>query len=142
MIPRLHQLLLDAGLPVEGVSGDEDGVRVDYLDATPEQVLQGEAIVAAFDWSEEAEAAFTATKERTRAESALDQPSVSEARLVRALALMVLDEFNLHSTRLQQMLSAIADATSLADLKTRMGQINAIPQRTPAQVVAAIKAKL
>lgn len=63
-------------------------------------------------------------------------------RLVYALSLMILDEFNLHTTFESALLSAIAAATSLANLQTRVAAITAIPQRTAAQVQNAIIAKI
>lgn len=60
----------------------------------------------------------------------------------RAAVLVILDELNLHSTRLAAILQAAADATSLADFKARMAQIQPIAQRTPAQIRTAIRNKL
>lgn len=60
----------------------------------------------------------------------------------RAAALVVLDGFNAHALKVKELLDQVDLATSLADLKTRYAAITDIPQRTPAQVRAAIKAKL
>lgn len=62
--------------------------------------------------------------------------------VIRALALAVLDELNLHATRQVQLLDAIDAATSLATLQTAVGAINDIPQRTGAQLKAVIRNKL
>ena len=60
----------------------------------------------------------------------------------RALVLLMLDEFNLHSVKLAAVLQAAADASSLATFKTAMAAIQAIPERTPAQLKTAFRDKL
>lgn len=117
--------------------------RVDYAaTATPQQRADAAAVVAAFDWSAAADAAWLVEQERTAAADGIDAPTNDVARLLRALALMVLDEFNLHALRQAQLHAAIAAATSLADFKTRAATVPALPQRTAEQLIAAIKAKL
>jgi hypothetical protein len=144
---RLDAAIRAAGIPIDGVSGSLGSVRVDYqAAATPAQITQGAAIVAAFDWSAGADATWQAQQENAVAAANLDrgaaQAGAASDRVVYALAMMVLDEFNTHSTFEAAMLSAIAASASLADLKTRMAAVNAIPARTPAQLVSAIKAKI
>lgn len=114
--------------------------------ATPAQRTQGAAIVTAFDWGAAADATFAAQQEKAAATANLDlggaQAGVAYDRLIRALALMILDEFNAHTTFEASMLAAIAAAASLADLKTRMAAIVPVPQRTTVQLIAAIKTKV
>lgn len=62
--------------------------------------------------------------------------------VLRAVVLMLLDELNLHSTRFKAVLDAAAGASTLAGFKTAMAAIQSIPQRTPAEVRAAIRAKV
>jgi len=57
----------------------------------------------------------------------------------RAILGLIVDEFNLHSTRLASILDVAAQATSLADFKTRMATVQAIPQRTLAQLRTAVR---
>jgi hypothetical protein len=61
MINRLH-MTLSAVCPISGVSvgtpGDLSTVRIDYADATPEQIAAAQAALAAFDWSDAAQAAW------------------------------------------------------------------------------------
>jgi hypothetical protein len=59
-----------------------------------------------------------------------------DAMFVRALTLTALDEFNLHANVLNQMMAAVAAATTLADLKTRFAAITPqpYPTRTKAQM--------
>jgi len=67
---------------------------------------------------------------------------VEEGSVVRALALLILDEFNAHAAKITAILNAADTATSLATFKTEMTAIADQPQRTQAQLVAAIKAKM
>ena len=60
----------------------------------------------------------------------------------RALALMVLEESNLHAERITAILDAIDGASSLAQVKTAIALIPDVPQRTSAQLRAAFKTKL
>lgn len=62
--------------------------------------------------------------------------------ILRAFMLVVMDEFNLHSTRLNAILTALDNATSLADLKAAIALIPDIPQRTNGQLKTAIGNKL
>ncbi len=144
---RLDVALRAAGIPIDGVSGSEGSVRVDYqASATAPQRTQGDAIVAAFDWSAAADDTFSARQAKTTAGSIFDAGALKSAdaqgRALIALVLLILDEFNAHSTQTTNMLAAIAAAASLADLKTRMALVNNIPQRTQAQLIAAIKTKI
>lgn len=61
--------------------------------------------------------------------------------LLRALALVTMDEVNILRARNASILQAAADATSLAQFKTLMGQIQTTAPRDVAQLKTAIKAK-
>jgi len=60
----------------------------------------------------------------------------------RAAALVVMDEDNKIKTDIAVMASAVAAATSLADLKTRFAAISFTPQRNAAQIKSAIRSRL
>lgn len=60
----------------------------------------------------------------------------------RAFALVCLDEFNAHALKINAILDAVDAATSLADLKTRVGLIADYPQRTIAQLKTGLRNKL
>lgn len=62
--------------------------------------------------------------------------------IVRAAVLVIMEELNRHSDVEASILAAAATATSLADFKTRMGQIAAIPARTAQDLKSAIRNKL
>lgn len=61
---------------------------------------------------------------------------------LRAFALAVLDEVNLHAERVTAILDASDAAVSLADFKARMGLIDDVPTRTISQMKAAVRGKL
>jgi|GEM_PF-2886537 hypothetical protein len=60
----------------------------------------------------------------------------------RAFALVVLDEINLHATRITAILDAVDGANSLATLKTAVAAIADVPQRTIDQLKTALRNKL
>lgn len=86
--------------------------------------------------------------------AALDAAAVDAARdalanqldqvedILRAVVLLMLDELNAHSDKMNTLLTAIDNASSLANLKTTVGGITDLPIRTAAQVRAAIRSKL
>ena len=63
-------------------------------------------------------------------------------RYERAFALTVLDELNNHADKMNAILDAADNATSLADFKTRMGAITDYPQRTVEQLKTSVRNKL
>jgi hypothetical protein len=79
-----------------------------------------------------AEAAFTAM-----------QAELDNAQLItKGLALTILDELNRITKRIRNFDAAVQAATSLADLKIRVAGLLPIPDRTAAQLKAAVKAKV
>jgi len=62
--------------------------------------------------------------------------------ILRAVVLMVLDELNAHSAKVNALLTAIDNASTLANLKTAVAAIADLPTRTAAQVKTAIRSKL
>lgn len=62
--------------------------------------------------------------------------------IARAAILIIMDEFNLHSARLNAVLDAIDAGASLAAIKTSVAAINNIPTRTVEQLKTALRNKL
>ena len=60
----------------------------------------------------------------------------------RAFALSVLDEINLHATRITAILTAIDNGGTLAQVKTGIAAIADVPQRTVANLKTALRNKL
>lgn len=78
------------------------------------------------------------TAVRDAAAAQLDQ----QEDILRAFMLLVLDEFNAHTAKINAILTAVDNAATLAALKTAVAAIADQPTRTEAQLKAAIKAKL
>lgn len=62
--------------------------------------------------------------------------------VLRAFMLTVLDELNNHADKINAMLTAVDNATSLADLKTRYAAIADYPTRTAQQLKTTVRGKL
>lgn len=60
----------------------------------------------------------------------------------RAFAEVLLDEMNLHASRVTAILNAIDNNTTLANIRTAVAAIQDVPQRTLAQLRSALRAKL
>lgn len=73
--------------------------------------------------------------------SAMGQLTQAES-VLRAFMLLVLDELNAHSAKVNELLDAIDAAGSLAALKTAAAAITDLPQRTEQQLRNAIRNKL
>jgi hypothetical protein len=140
--------VISAAAPIDGVSiATRGAARIDFKDAAtgPERIA-AEAALAAFDWSVAADDTWLAQQRKIEASASFDRGDTRDGaasdRVVVALAELMLDEFNAHSTVEAAMFAAVAAASSLADLKTRYAAIVKVPQRTRLQVINAIKAKI
>lgn len=112
-----------------------------FTQAGPDQIsLNGNDLTVTRTWTAWTQQQIDAY-ETERKDDIVSRLTISEDILRLILSILV-DELNLHSTKFQQVLDATAAATSLADFKTRMGQISAVPQRTEAQLRTAIRNKL
>jgi len=76
---------------------------------------------------------------RAKAAAAFDSAKESALLLLRAEALLVLDEVNTLREWITSFKAAVAAATSLADLRNRVAVLDNLPQRTRVQVRNAIK---
>ena len=98
MIDRLH-VAIAAVCPIVGLSGSQGAIRIDYAqNATQAQREAAVAALAAFDWSQAAHDTWVTTRTRTTAKAWVLGQSM-EAKAVRALALVLLDEVNKLRTR-------------------------------------------
>lgn len=61
---------------------------------------------------------------------------------LRAFALVMLDEINLHATRVTAILDAIDNNSTLANIRTAVALIPDVPTRTIAQLKTALRNKL
>jgi hypothetical protein len=62
--------------------------------------------------------------------------------IIRALALTTMDDLNLHSERMNAILDAIDQNSTLATIKSAIADIPNIPQRTGAQLKTSVRSKL
>lgn len=67
---------------------------------------------------------------------------LSSPIVLRAAVAVLIDELNVHALKINAILTAVDAATTLADLKTRIGLIADYPQRTLAQAKTSINNKI
>lgn len=119
MSRRVQRVLAIVGAvaPVAGITpGPAGSWTLTYAaEATPAQVAAGDAALAQIDWSPAAEAAWQLSHDRDTAQGRWDAPS---ERLLRAVALVILDEIN------------------------TLRQQHGLPARTAAQLRTAIRQRI
>ncbi len=142
---RLHATV-EAVAPIHGVgpvtSGTAVGpgnVRVDFHpEATAQQQTDAAAAVAAFDWTQPAHDAWLNLKARADAAATLDL-TTADAKVLRGVALVLIDEVNALRQWLAAFKAETAAATNLANFQTRVAGLPATPDRTLAQAKTAIQ---
>lgn len=137
--------------PIHGVSvgaiGDTKTVRVDYLEtATPQERADADAVVAAFDWSDGADEAYKADQAKLAASQAYDKAQTAEAgsseRIVIALALAALDQFNQQASVITAVMDAALAAKDFDEFKNAVAVIAKTQPLSTEDFVAAIKGKI
>ncbi len=138
-ITDLDQALRSAGIPIRGVQGSGDASCViDYLSsATAQQRQDGDAIKAGFDWTPQGDTARQVISNRTSAATEFLE-STPLGQILRAEALVLIDEINALREWITTFKAATAAATSLANLQTRVAALASMPDRTAAQAKTAI----
>jgi hypothetical protein len=134
-VGRLHQALIMAGVTV--VSVNSNGIVQPANLQTAAQV-----IINAFDDSTLAQVSSDNIQARATASTIVDTDKTANTKLLRAIAAVLLDEQNLHALKINEILTAIDNGATLAQVKTNIAGITDYPQRTMTQVVAAIKNKI
>jgi hypothetical protein len=142
---RLQEAVANVA-PIVGVSigqiGNSSKVQITFDPAaTPAQQAAGQNAVNTFDWTDVAHAAWELTKDRAEATADLNDLAAPN-KLLRALLLVLLDELNNIREWLVSFQNQVALATTLADLKTRVATLPAMPDRTAAQARTAIGNKI
>jgi hypothetical protein len=140
--PRLHQALLAVPLAVTGVSIGTFGNKSTYLVQPTSLQSAAQATINAFDDSPTGDAAYLNQLGRDQAVDAIDNDRTSHWKAERAAAAVLVDEINLLRDWNTGLASAVAAATSLADLKTRVALLPALPDRTLSQAKTAIQNKI
>lgn len=88
----------------------------------------------------EKDAVDTAMREQMR-DDVIQQVDDLE-NILRSFMLMVLDEFNNHSQKVNAILTAVDTANNFAEVKANYAAITDLPVRTAAQLRSAIRSKL
>ncbi len=148
-VSRLDAWIKSAA-PIDGVQILDHAakqVRIDYPEsATGVDKANGDAALATFNWDDAEDDNFVAEVNTKNASDSIDQGVTIKGgsidRLTVAITLVAMDGINDGRKCQLDLFAAIAAATSLADLKTKVAAIPAPPQVTPSQVLNAVKAKL
>lgn len=130
----------DRGVGLAATDPRPAGVSFDVLPNNQKTCVQ--TALSTFDWQQVTQTAWDLLHLRSDASTRIQADTDSEAKLLRAIAAVLLDELNLHAAKINAILDAVDAATSLADLKTRIAAIPDYPQRTLSQVKTAIQNKL
>jgi hypothetical protein len=141
---RLFSDLSNAGLAIDGIHGvvsPWNPAVVTVIPANLQAVAQ--SIINAFDGSQAAQDAWASTINRSQRDAVLFmmQPDGS-ARAYRAIAALTIDEINTLREWIVSFQAAVAAASSLANLQTRVAALPNLPDRTLAQAKTAFIAKV
>lgn len=142
-ILQLHDAIA-AVAPIDGVAGDANGPAAACTihfqpAATAQQRADAAAVLAGFDFSQAAEDTREKTRLRTAAQAAFD--GIDETRaIIRAAVIEMNARANRQATDFNTLLAWLGTQTTLVN----RAQLTALQQgtATPAQAIAAIKARL
>jgi len=123
---------LDAGVVLAWLSVSQEPTEQEIIDAGNSQAF--------LDWYAEHGGNPVLTLRR-QAKEALSAQHANDLRF-RAVMVEFVKEFNRHADKINSILDAIDNATSLGDLKTRVGAINDYPERSSAQLRTLVEAAL
>jgi hypothetical protein len=140
MLPRMHETV-EAVAPIHGVSliGPQE-VSIHFApEATDQEKADGSIAAGAFNWSQEAHDDWLHDKEMHHAKAAIDG-NIRLGYDNRSIAKLIIDEINDLRQWLVSFKAAVAAATTLADLKTRVAALPNMPDRTMSQAKSAYKA--
>lgn len=139
-MPIIHLVRLDATIKAGGVA--IDGVDLNGNVSPSNLQAQAQPIINAFDDSDAAQAVFDNANFRTAAIAQLDNDREALLKLLRAAAAIMVDEINVLREWEVSFKAAVAAATNLANLQTRVAALPDLPDRTLAQAITAIKNKI
>lgn len=146
MIDRLSEAITNAGIPlerIEGSSGPGNYLLVFQAVATQPQQDQAASIASSFDWSFTAHLEWLAAKAKAADRAAAQSDSTDGlARILRGVVIVLVDELNDLRQWITSFKSAVAAASNLADLKTRVAALANTPARTLAQARNAVANKI
>lgn len=114
---------------------------VHYTQGSDIESRLGDTITATRQWTAWSQAEIN-TYEAGLRDALTAQRFDNTEDILRASVLVIMDELNIHSTKLAAVLQAAADASSLTTFKTAMAAIQPIAQRSAAQIRTAIRSKI
>lgn len=135
-VPRLYATIIAGGVAI---------VSVNSAGVVAPTTLQGAAqpFIDTFDDSPAAQAAAQNLQDRTTGSANLGGADTTPLyKVLRAEAAVLVDENNVLREWLMAFQVQVAASTTLADLKTRVATLSALPDRTLAQAKTAIQAKI
>jgi hypothetical protein len=143
-VERIDEALKAAGIPIYGVSPDNDsGWTVDFAPAaTQTQRDAAPGIIAGLDLTPGGLATRDNAREQERAVADLTSGSDKLDKLIRGVLLVALDEINVIREWLVSFKAEVAAATNLANLQTRVATLPNMPDRTAAQLKTAVGNKI
>ncbi len=140
---RLYSSLQNASISVDGISGVVSPWNPATVTVQPSNLQSSaQATINAFDGSQSAQDAWNALPQDQKDAVLLINLNSSNARAYRAIAALAIDEINTLREWIVSFQAAVAAATSLANLQTRVAALPNLPDRTLAQAKAAFIAKV
>ncbi len=140
---RLYSELQNAAVSVDGISGVVTPWNPATVTVQPSNLqTSAQATINAFDGSQSAQDAWNALPQDQKDAVTLINLNGANARAYRAIAALAIDEINTLREWIVSFQAAVAAATSLANLQTRVAALPNLPDRTLAQAKAAFIAKV
>jgi hypothetical protein len=146
ILSDLHAAIA-AVAPINGVSSSispptaANQVTISFNGATVGQQSSANSVLSGFDFSTGAQTTRQTNDDQTAADTVLNT-AAGIGILHRAVAAVMVDEINAIRDWITSFKSAVAAATSLADLQTRVAALAGMPDRTLAQAKTAVQAKI
>ncbi len=140
---RLYGSLQNAALSVDGISGVVSPYNPATVVVYPSNLqATAQATINAFDGSQAAQDAWNTIPSAQKQAVLLINLLDANSRAYRAVAALAVDEINTLREWIVSFQAAVAAATSLANLQTRVAALPNLPDRTLAQAKTAFIAKV
>ncbi len=135
---RLYSELQNSAISVDGISGVVSPYNPATVLVYPSNLqASAQATINAFDGSQAAQDAWNAIPQDRKSAVLLINLTDAHARAFRAIAALTVDEINTLREWIVSFQAAVAAATSLANLQTRVAALPNLPDRTLAQAKSA-----
>lgn len=141
-VVRLDEALRANGLAITGVSIADANNKATWSVQPSTLQAAAQAVITAFDASPAADVAWVNLAARTAAQQAVGTDKSAVYKVARAEAAVLVDEINALRQWIVNFKAAVAAASSLSNLQTRVAALPDMPDRTLAQAQTAITAKI